>query len=353
MCLLFSPLQLKSVYMKNRFVQSPMCMYSAQKGRAGSWHFSHYGTRALGGVGAIVLEATAVSPEGRITFGDLGIWADEHIKGLSKITAFLKKQNVTPAIQLAHAGRKASCDLPWHGGRQLSLDHGGWETLAPSSIPFYKTDRLPRLIQKSDILKILDDFESAALRALEADFEILEIHAAHGYLLNQFLSPLTNLRSDEYGGSFENRISLLLQVLERIQKVWPKDQPIFVRISVVDYKSNSWTIEDSLRLSDLLLKKGVDLIDCSSGGLFSDVHPPLMPLYQVPFAERIKKEVGIPTAAVGLINKAQQAEEILLKGQADLIFLGRKLLSHPYFPLQVARKFNVKAQWPLQYLRAF
>lgn len=352
MSILFSHLKIKNICLKNRLVQSPMCMYSAQEGKANSWHFTHYGTRAVGGVGTIILEATAISPEGRITPGDLGIWNNEHIEGLSKIVDFLKKQGTTPAIQLAHAGRKASCDFPWRGGQQLILDQGGWETLAPSDIAFHKTDRSPRAMEKSDILKVINDFECAAFRAQQAGFEIIEIHAAHGYLINEFLSPATNNRSDEYGGSFENRTRLLLQILERIKKVWPEDRPTFVRISAVDYKSDSWTIEDSIKLSKILFKKGIDLIDCSSGGVLPNMNMPIGPGYQAAFAEQIKQQVGIKTAAVGMINESWQAQEILLKEQADLIFLGRKLLYDPYFPLKAARELNAEIRWPSQYLRA-
>jgi len=348
---LFSPLTIRSIALKNRIVMSPMCQYSAKDGFANDWHLVHYGTRACGGAGLIITEATAVWPEGRISPGDLGLWSDEHIPGLRRITDFINSHGSVAGIQLAHAGRKASCALPAEGGKQLDLNNGGWETVAPSSIPFSTGERPPVMADNICIDRIIDRFRDAAVRAMKAGFIVAEIHAAHGYLLQEFLSPLSNRRTDGYGGSFENRIRLLLNVTEAVRSVWPEENPLFVRISSTDWTDGGWTPEESARLAPLLQKAGVDLIDCSSGGNVPGAKIPVGPGYQVPFAELVRK-TGIMTAAVGMITEATQAEEILAAGRADLVMLGRELLRNPYFPLQAARDLNAEIVWPLQYLRA-
>jgi len=352
MSLLFQPLQIKSIELKNRIVMSPMCQYSSIDGFANDWHLVHLGSRAVGGVGLIITEATAVSPEGRISPDDLGIWKDEHIPELKKITAFLSAHGSVPGIQLAHAGRKASTSSPWKGHRVLPPEDGGWQTVAPSAIPFREGEPTPLALDAAGIEKVKNDFREAARRSLEAGFKVIEIHAAHGYLLHEFYSPLSNQRTDNYGGSFENRISLLLEVTEEIQKVWPAELPLFVRISATDWAPEGWNEDDSVRLAKILKEKGVDLIDCSSAANIPHVKIPVAPGYQVPFAEKIRKEAGIMTGAVGLITSAKQAEEILQKGQADLIILGRQLLREPYFAQHAAKELGAVLTWPNQYERA-
>lgn len=350
--LLFSPLKLRTIELKNRIAVSPMCMYSSEDGFSNNWHLVHLGTRAVGGAGLIISEATAVSPEARISPEDLGIWKDEHVAGLAEIVQFLKEQGSTPGIQLAHAGRKASTTSPWKGGKLLREGDGGWATVAPSAIPFFEGNPLPEALDKAGIEKVITDFRAAAKRALLAGFEVVEIHAAHGYLFHEFLSPLSNTRKDEYGGSFENRCRLLLQVVTAVREVWPKELPLFVRISATDWVEGGWNEMESVKLSSLLRTKGVDLIDCSSGGLVPNASIPAKKGYQVDFARKIKHEAEILTGAVGLITEAEQAEEILQKEQADLIFLGREALRNPYFPLQAAKELGAEIKWPSQYERA-
>lgn len=352
MSLLFSPLQIKTVTLKNRIVVSPMCQYSSEDGFASDWHLVHLGSRAIGGAALIIQEASAVSPEGRISAGDLGIWKDEHISYLQKITTFIHEHDSIAGIQLAHAGRKASCSPPWEGSKQLSTGAGSWETVAPSTIPFHKADVVPVALDLEGIKKVIADFKAATIRSLTAGYKVIEIHAAHGYLIHQFLSPLSNLRTDDYGGSFENRMRLLLEILESVQEVWPAENPLFVRISATDWAEGGWNADEAVQLAALLKNKGVDLIDCSSGGLTEKQQIPVFPGYQVEFAERIKKETGIATGAVGLITEAAQSEEILEKGQADLIFLARELLRDPYFPLHAAHELGDDVKWPDQYDRA-
>ncbi len=352
MALLFEPFSVRSILLKNRIVVSPMCEYSSENGFANDWHLVHLGSRAVGGAGLIFTEATAVSPEGRISPDDLGIWKDEHIEFLKRITTFISKQGAVPGMQLAHAGRKASHTSPWKGSRPLTQEEGGWVTLAPSAIPFKEGDLLPKEMRLEDIEQLKRDFRDAARRALQAGFKLIEIHAAHGYLLNEFLSPLSNHRSDDYGGSFENRVRLLLEVVDEIRSVLQESLPLFVRISASEWIEGGWTIEDSIQLVKLLKDKGVDVVDCSSGGNTHHQKILVQPLYQVPFAERIKKESGMPTAAVGLITTAEEAENILQQGQADLIILARQFLRDPYFPLHAAKKLNTDVPWPLQYERA-
>ena len=329
-----------------------MCQYSSTDGFANDWHFVHLGSRAVGGAALVFTEATAVSPEGRISPYDLGIWKDEHIGQLKKITAFVEKQGAVPGMQLAHAGRKASKTEPWNGETLIPIARGGWKTLAPSAIPFSGDSDSPAELSIDEIKRIVAAFRSAAERALIAGFKVLEIHGAHGYLVNEFLSPLSNKRSDEYGGSFENRIRFLLEITEAIRTVWPEEYPLFLRISASDWTDGGWTIADSVALAKIVKARGIDLIDCSSGGVVSDVKIPAAPGYQVPFAEAVRKEAGVPTGAVGIIVSAEQAEEIVSSGKADLIFMARELLRDPYFPLRAARELGSEIEWPVQYERA-
>ncbi len=351
MSILLSPLTLRNVTLKNRIAMSPMCQYSAKDGFANDWHLVHLGSRAVGGAGLIIAEATAVWPEGRITPGDLGLWSDDHIAGLRRITDFVHRHGSVAGIQLAHAGRKASCAVPWEGGKQLDLKHGGWQTVAPSPIPFSPGERAPAMADSLCPGIIIAGFREAAERALKAGFKVVEIHSAHGYLLQEFLSPLSNQRTDEYGGSFENRTRLLLQVTEAVRSVWPEEYPLFVRISSTDWTEGGWTLEDSIELAYLLKSAGADLIDCSSGGNIYNAKIPAAPGYQVPFAGALRK-TGIMTGAVGLITSSNQAEEILREEKADLILMGRELLRNPYFPLQAAKELGEEIYWPAQYLRA-
>lgn len=349
---LFSPLIIKDVELKNRIVISPMCQYSAVDGFANDWHMVHLGSRAVGGAALIIQEATAVSADGRITPGDAGLYKDEHIEKWHSITKFIHEQGAVAGIQLAHAGRKASCSVPWDGGHQLEKKEGGWKTVAPSAIAFNLEDDAPQALEIEGILKVIADFKAAALRALHTGYKVIEIHAAHGYLIHQFLSPLSNCRTDVYGGSFENRIRLLIEIVRAVKTVWPQNLPLFVRISATDWVDGGWNIDEAVQLSSILKIEGVDLIDCSSGGLVPYAKIPWRPGYQVVFAERIKKETGILTSAVGLITEVQQAEHILKKGEADLILLGRQSLREPYFALQSADITGDDIAWPMQYLRA-
>jgi 2,4-dienoyl-CoA reductase-like NADH-dependent reductase (Old Yellow Enzyme family) len=349
---LFSPIQIKNITFKNRIAISPMCQYSAEDGFANDWHLVNLGSRATGGAALIIQEATSVSPEGRISPGDLGLWKDEQIEKMQAINRFIIGQNAIPGIQLAHAGRKASAAIPWKGNIKLDETNGGWNTVAPSAVAFHSNEKLPIALDKTGIQKVISDFKSATKRALKAGFQVVEIHAAHGYLLHQFMSPLSNCRTDEYGGSFENRTRLLMEVLEAVQSEWPENLPIFVRISATDWAEGGWNIEESVQLSQLLKEKGVDLIDVSSGGLVTHQQIPLGPNYQVPFAERIKKETGILTGAVGLITEASQAEEIIATGKADLVLFARESLRDPNLGLNFAKELGVDVQWPIQYERA-
>lgn len=352
MSLLFSPLQIEGITLKNRIVVSPMCQYSAEDGFANDWHLVHLGSRAVGGASLVISEAAAVSPEGRISPEDLGIWKEEHITKLRQITHFIHGQNALAGIQLAHAGRKASTEAPWKGNHQIKASAGGWKTIAPSALAYRDTDELPSALDQEGIEKVKTDFKRAAERAMAAGFDVIELHAAHGYLFHQFLSPLSNKREDEYGGSFENRTRLLLEVVEAVRILMPEGMPLFVRISATDWAEGGWDIGQSVRLSSLLKEKGVSVMDVSTGALVSGVHIPVRPGYQVPFAERIRKESGILTAAVGLITGAIQAEDILKEGKADLILLAREMLRNPYFPLHAAAALGEQAPYPLQYERA-
>ena len=356
MSLLFSSYTLNSprgpLKLANRIVIAPMCQYSAKDGFANDWHLVHLGSRASGGAGLIIQEATAVAPEGRISPEDLGLWNDNQIEKLQTINQFIIGQNSIPGIQLAHAGRKASVSAPWIGNKKLDESQGGWETVAPSAVGYHSDEKIPVALDKTGIQKVISDFKSATKRALKAGFQVLEIHAAHGYLLHQFLSPLSNFRTDEYGESFENRIRLVLEVLEAVQSEWPKNLPLFVRISATDWADGGWNIDESVQLSKILKEKGVDLIDVSSGGLVSHQQIPLGPNYQVPFAEKIKKETGILTGAVGLITEAIQAEEIISSGKADLVLFARESLRNPNLALDFAKELSAAISWPKQYERA-
>lgn len=352
MAKLFSPLTIKSVTFKNRVVVSPMCEYSSVDGFANEWHLVHLGSRAVGGAGLIITEATAVSPEGRISPEDLGIWKNAHLDKLRSIVSFIHKHGSVAGIQLAHAGRKASFTAPWKGAEQLKPGNGGWQTVAPSALAFNEGHTVPEALTAEGIRKVIEDFKSAAQRALSAGFKLIEIHAAHGYLINQFLSPLSNQRTDDYGGSFENRIKLLLEIIEAIQSVWPAELPLFVRISATEWSPGGWDEQDSVRLATILKNKGVDLIDCSSGGNVPGVKIPVGPGYQVRFSALIKEETGILTGAVGMITTAEQAETILAKEEADLVVMAREMLRDPYFPLHAAEELGADIQWPDQYLRA-
>lgn len=351
---LLSPLQIKNITLRNRIVMSPMCMYSSENGYADNWHFVHYATRAVGGCGAIIQEATAVSPEGRISYGDLGIWDDKQVSAYQKMTSFIAQHGTVPGIQLAHAGRKASCNLPQNGEGQLKSGPNSWQTVAPSPIPFHESDNAPAELTKEGIEKVVKDFEAAAVRATNAGYKILEIHAAHGYLIHEFLSPLTNKRTDEYGGSFENRVRLLLQIVKAIGKVLQADQSLWVRISATDWVDGGWDIEESVKLSALLKESGVDVMDVSTGGNLPHVRIPVAPGYQVPFAEKVKKQVGITTGAVGLITEARQAEKLLVDNKCDLVILGRVLLRDPYFALNAQKVLGETANAvPAQYRSGF
>lgn len=349
---LLSPITIKNVTLKNRITISPMCQYSSVDGFANDWHLVHYGSRAVGGAALIIQEATAVSPEGRISPGDLGLYQDEHIERLKGITSFVRQHGAVAGVQLAHAGRKASCAVPLNGGKQLKKEEGGWTTVAPSAIPFNPEEEAPQALDLTGIQKVVDDFKKASERALTAGFQVVEIHAAHGYLIHQFLSPLSNQRNDAYGGSFENRIRLLLEIVNSVKSVWPEDLPLFVRISATDWVDGGWNVDEAVKLAAILKELGVDLIDCSSGGMVPHAKIPVAPGYQVAFAERIKNEAGILTGAVGLITEVKQAEDILANNRADLILIARASLRDPHFALHAARILEDDITWPVQYSRA-
>jgi 2,4-dienoyl-CoA reductase-like NADH-dependent reductase (Old Yellow Enzyme family) len=352
---LFDTLKLRGLTLRNRIVVSPMCMYSSEDGFANDWHLVHLGSRACGGAALVIAEATAVVPEGRISPGDLGLWKDDHIEFLKRITTFLKSQGAAPGIQLAHAGRKASTYSPHVRSQKgcIPIGQGGWKPVAPSPIPFDPAATVPEELTTDGIQRIVHKFVEATARALAAGFEVVEIHSAHGYLLHEFLSPLSNHRHDDYGGSFENRTRLMREVVSAVRKAWPDDKPLFLRISATDWtEPDGWTIEQSVELAKAAKGLGVDLIDCSSGGLVPDAKVPATPGYQVPFAEKIRREAGIGTGAVGLITSTKQADDIIHNGQADLVLLARQFLRDPYFPLHAAAELHVDIPWPKQYERA-
>ena len=346
---LFSPFRLRELESRNRIVMSPMCQYSAENGFANHWHQVHYGSRAAGGAGLIIVEATAVSQEGRISPADLGLWDDHHIEALKPIANFIKAQGAVSAIQIAHAGRKACTDRPWLGGKPIPLTAGGWQPIAPSALSFTKAHNKPRSMDISDIDNVVAAFSAAAQRALRAGFDVVDVHMAHGYLLHEFLSPLSNQREDEYGGEFANRARLPLRVVQAVREVWPEHLPMFVRISATDWVEGGWDLEQSVKLAGMLKDIGVDLIDCSSGGLVADAIIPAGPGYQTPFATTIRDKANIATGAVGVITEAVQAEHIIATGLADVVIIGRELLRDPYWPLHAAQKLNVDLPWPNQY----
>ncbi len=349
---LFDQLRIRDVLLRNRIVVSPMCQYSSTDGFANDWHLVHLGSRAVGGASLIFTEACSVSPEGRISPQDLGIWKDDHVAFLSRITKFLLDQGTVPGIQLAHAGRKASTPRPWQRGGFVPESDGGWKPVAPSAIAFSDSYAQPAALDAEGIEKVVRDFTVAATRAQQAGFQVIEIHSAHGYLLHEFLSPLANQRTDSYGGSFENRTRLLREVVSAVRGVWPVCYPLFVRISASDWVPGGWDIEQSVALAELLGPLGVDLIDCSSGGVVPNAKIPVAPGYQVPFADQIRQRTGILTGAVGMITNASQADAILNGDKADVVILARELLRQPYWPLAVARDLGFPVSWPVQYLRA-
>jgi 2,4-dienoyl-CoA reductase-like NADH-dependent reductase (Old Yellow Enzyme family) len=352
MSLLFTPLKIGDVTFRNRAFVSPMCQYSSRDGMPNDWHLVHLGSRSVGGAGLVMVEASAVTPEGRITPGDSGLWSDAHAEAFQRITRFIREHGAVPGIQLAHAGRKASTDLPWLGGKPLTPEAGAWTTVAPSAVPFADGYPSPQALSVAELDGAVAAFVAAARRARDAGFQCIEVHMAHGYLLHEFLSPLANHRDDDYGGSLENRMRFPLRVAAAVREAWPASLPLLARISASDWVEGGWDIEQSVALCRRLKEIGVDLIDCSSGGVIADARVPAGPGYQTPFAERIRREAGIATAAVGLITEAAQAEHILRTGQADAVFLAREMLRDPYWPLHAAAKLRVDVPWPVQYQRA-
>jgi 2,4-dienoyl-CoA reductase-like NADH-dependent reductase (Old Yellow Enzyme family) len=351
---LSSPFKMRDVTLRNRIGVSPMCQYSSDDGFANDWHLVHLGSRAVGGAALVMTEAAAVLPEGRISPQDLGIWKDVHVAMLQRIFSFVESHGGVPAMQLAHAGRKASTAPPWKGGECVSEAEGGWKPIhAPSAIPFEPQDIVPTELDLAGIQRVVQAYADAARRALDAGARVVEIHAAHGYLLHEFLSPLTNLRTDGYGGSFENRTRALLEVVTAVREVWPERLPLLVRISATDWVEGGWDDDQSVELAKMLKPLGVDMMDCSTGGAVPDVKVPTGPGYQVPFADRIRNEAGITTAAVGMITGAQQADDIIRTGKADMVFLARQLLRDPYWPLHAARELGHQFPVPVQYQRAF
>jgi 2,4-dienoyl-CoA reductase (NADPH2) len=346
---LLTPLAVRGVTFRNRIVVSPMCQYCATDGFADDWHLVHLGSRAAGGAALVFVEATAVAPEGRITPGDVGIWSDKHAAPLARIADFVTRMGAVPGIQLAHAGRKASCRVPWEGGEQLPLDAGGWPTIGPSAVPFRDGDRPPQVLDEAGIRNVLDQFRAAARRAVKAGFRVIELHAAHGYLMHEFLSPLSNRRTDRYGGSLENRLRIVLEAASALREVVPQELPLFVRISATDWVEGGWDLPQSVALAKALKPLGVDLIDCSSGALVPGAKIPVGKGYQVPFADTIRAEAGIMTGAVGLITEPHQANEVVTSGSADLVFLAREMLREPYWALKAQQALNQEPSWPTQY----
>lgn len=351
---LFSPLELRGLSFKNRIAVSPMCQYSSEDGFPADWHLVHLGSRAIGGAAMVMMEAAAVEARGRITPADMGIWKDDHAAALEQVAMFLRKHGSAAGIQLAHAGRKASTRVPWEGGAAIaSGEPGGWVTVAPSPIPFHDGDPPPAELTRAEIRGLVDAFAAAAVRARKAGFQVVEIHGAHGYLIHEFLSPLANHRSDEYGGSFDNRIRFALEVVRAVRSVWPGDFPVWLRISCTDWVDGGWDLDQSIELARRVRPLGIDLIDCSSGGMVPGARIPLAPGYQVAFAGKIRRDAEIPTGAVGLITEPQQAEAIVESGQADMVLLARAMLRDPYWPLHAARALGVRPERPVQYGRAF
>jgi 2,4-dienoyl-CoA reductase-like NADH-dependent reductase (Old Yellow Enzyme family) len=347
---LFSPLKLRFLTFPNRIFVSPMCQYSSDNGMPNEWHFVHLGSRAVGGAALVCVEASAVTPEGRITPWDAGIWSQDHAKAWKKVADFIRSQGAVPAMQIAHAGRKASCNKPWLGGKPLAPGEGAWTTLGPSAIPFGSYPP-PRAMTREEIAATVEDFRRGARHALDAGVDAVEIHGAHGYLLHSFCSPLSNRRTDEYGGSLENRMRFPLEVARAVRELWPDDKPVFYRISATDWAEGGWDLAQSIELCKRLKAAGIDLVDCSSGGNIAEQKIVLGPGYQVPFADAIRREAGIPTMAVGLISDAVQAEQIVFHGQADAVCLARALLRDPYWPRHAAKTLGVDMPWPDQYKR--
>jgi 2,4-dienoyl-CoA reductase-like NADH-dependent reductase (Old Yellow Enzyme family) len=350
---LFDPLTLGDLTLRNRIAVSPMCEYSAADGLPGDWHLVHLGSRAVGGAGLVFTEATAVSPEGRISAGDTGLWNAMQQSAWARIAAFITQQGAAPGIQLAHAGRKGSTHVPWRGGKAVPVGEGGWTPVAPSAIAFADDYPLPAALDSTGIAKVVSDFAAATVRARDAGFAVIEIHAAHGYLFHEFLSPLSNRREDAYGGSLANRARLLREVVAAVRAAWPRPAPLVVRVSATDWVDGGWDIEECIELCRWLREDGVDLIDCSSGGNVPHALIPVAPEYQVPFAARIRDEAGIATGAVGLITDALQANAIIARGDADLVLLARELLRDPYFPRRAAAELGVAITAPIQYGRAW
>jgi 2,4-dienoyl-CoA reductase-like NADH-dependent reductase (Old Yellow Enzyme family) len=352
MSALFTALKLREVTFRNRVFVSPMCQYSSRDGLPTDWHLVHLGSRAVGGAGLVMVEATAVCPEGRISPADSGLWSDEHAQGFRRITAFVREQGAVSGVQLAHAGRKGSTAEPWRGGGPIAPGEGGWRPVAPSPLAFGEGYPVPREMTRREIEAVRADFAAAARRAVAAGFGVVELHMAHGYLLHEFLSPLANQRSDDYGGSLENRMRLPLEVAREVRATWPLHQPLFVRVSATDWVEGGWDVSATVELARRLKELGVDLVDCSSGGITPGVRIVAGPGYQVPFAAAVRREAGIATAAVGMITQPPQAEEIVATGQADAVMLAREMLRDPYWPLHAAHMLGEEAPWPVQYLRA-
>lgn len=353
MSALFSLFPQRSLSLRNRIVVSPMCQYSCVDGVATDWHLVHLGSRAAGGAAVVIAEATAVEARGRISPADVGLWRDAQVEPLARVTKFIREQGAVPAVQLAHAGRKASTGRPWEGGRPVPPAQGGWPVVGPSAIPFAGDHPIPEALALAGVEKIVEAFAAAAKRALGAGFELVELHSAHGYLLHQFLSPLSNRRTDRYGGSFENRCRLLLEVVDAVRAVWPQRLPMWVRVSATDWaEEEGWDLPQTVALARLLKGRGVDLIDCSSGGMLPHTKIPAGPGFQVPFAEAVRREAGIATGAVGLITLPAQAEKIVAENKADVVLLGREFLRDPYWPLHAARVLGADVAWPAQYRRA-
>jgi 2,4-dienoyl-CoA reductase-like NADH-dependent reductase (Old Yellow Enzyme family) len=350
---LFTPFTQRSVSLRNRIVVAPMCEYSATDGLPNDWHFVHLGSRAVGGAGLLITEATAISPEGRISAGDVGIWNEAQQQAWQPIVAFIKAHGAAAGVQLAHAGRKASSMRPWEGGGPLAADAGAWPTVAPSAIPFDTHWHVPQALDAAGIAQVIADFRAAAERALAAGFQLIELHGAHGYLLHQFLSPLSNQRTDQYGGSFENRTRLVREVITAVREVWPEHLPLWLRISATDWSEGGWDIEQTVQLAREVKSMGVDLVDVSSGGLIPHVKIPLAPGYQVPFAARVRHDAGVATGAVGLITESTHAARIIDEGAADLVLIARESLRDPYFPRRAAQELGVTIPAPEQYQRAW
>jgi 2,4-dienoyl-CoA reductase-like NADH-dependent reductase (Old Yellow Enzyme family) len=349
---LFSPLPLRSVSLRNRIAVSPMCMYSAEDGVASDWHLVHLGARAAGGAALVLAEATAVEARGRISAADLGLWTDAQVEPLARIVSFVRAQGAVAGVQLAHAGRKASVHAPWTGGGPLAERDGAWPTIGPSAVPFADGYPTPAALDAAGIAQVVEAFAAAARRARAAGFEVVELHAAHGYLLHQFLSPLSNRRTDAYGGSLENRARLVREVVTAVRRVWPESLPILLRVSATDWVDGGWSVDETVELARGLAPLGVDLVDVSSGGLVPSAKVPAGPGYQTGFAERIRREAGIATGAVGMIVSPEQADHVIRSGQADLVLLARELLRDPHFPLRAAKALGVEGPWPKQYARA-